>query len=196
MKKKSSKKQLKSLKEGRKFAYTKKAIKKRVKTRKEDGSYKQSKKTKNKIKNTLKEKYKKGELIAPHKGGKLSKSHIKNLSLSHKGQIPSNAWKKGHGTGCKNVNWKGGITPLMNRIRHSLEYRLWRSDVFTRDNFTCQECGKKGGHLEAHHIKKFSKIIKENNIKTFEEAMLCEELWNINNGETLCDVCHRLEDKK
>jgi 5-methylcytosine-specific restriction endonuclease McrA len=91
----------------------------------------------------------------------------------------------------KNPAWKGGITPLMKRIRHSFQYRQWRSDVFTRDNFTCQDCGRRGGDLEAHHfLKEFAKIIEECKITTFEQAMKCEELWNINNGITLCKKCH------
>ena len=92
--------------------------------------------------------------------------------------------------GKKSHFWKGGINPLIIKIRRCFEYRQWRSDVFTRDNFTCQECNQKGLYLEAHHIKSFSKIIEENNIKTFEEALNCEELWNINNGLTLCKDCH------
>lgn len=32
--------------------------------------------------------------------------------------------------------------------------------------------------------------IEENKIKTFDMAMECEELWNINNGQTLCRPCH------
>ena len=95
----------------------------------------------------------------------------------------------------KNWNWKGGITILNNKIRTCFEYRQWRSDIFTRDDFTCQECGKKGGYLEAHHLKEFSKILEENNIKTLEEALNCEELWNINNGITLCSHCHNKTKK-
>src|ERR1035437_7744346 len=36
--------------------------------------------------------------------------------------------------------WKGGISDLRDLIRHSFKYRQWRSDCFTRDDFTCQEC--------------------------------------------------------
>ena len=87
-----------------------------------------------------------------------------------------------------------GKCELQEIIRHCYKYRQWRSDVFTRDNFTCQECGLIGGKLNADHIKPFSWIIKDNNIKTLEEAMNCEELWNINNGRTLCLECHKKTD--
>ena len=86
--------------------------------------------------------------------------------------------------------WKGGLTLLWDLIRGSQKYSNWRTQVFGRDNFTCQECGKRGSWLEAHHIKRFSNIIKDNNIKTLEEAYMCEELWDLNNGITLCKECH------
>lgn len=66
----------------------------------------------------------------------------------------------------------------------------WRTQIFGRDNFTCQECSERGTWLEAHHIKRFSSIIKENNIKTLEEALKYDELWNLDNGITLCKKCH------
>lgn len=91
--------------------------------------------------------------------------------------------------------WLGGLTPEMSRIRNSFKYRQWRSDVFTRDEYICQDCGLKGcGNLNADHTKPFSAIIKENNIETLEQAMECDELWNINNGRTLCEDCHRKTD--
>ena len=94
-------------------------------------------------------------------------------------------------TGKKNHNWKGGITSLTRLIRHHFKYRQWRSDVFTRDDFTCVLCGKRGNYLEADHFPKlFSSIFHENNIKTIEHALECEEFWNINNGRTLCRICH------
>lgn len=83
------------------------------------------------------------------------------------------------------------ITPLHSQIRNCLEYSNWRTQVFGRDNFTCQECGVRGTWLEAHHLKQFSDILKENNITNFEEALLCSELWDISNGKTLCEECHK-----
>jgi hypothetical protein len=85
-------------------------------------------------------------------------------------------------------------TLLSKQIRNVREYRQWRDDVFTRDEFTCQACGKRGGKLHAHHINSFSKILKEYNIDSLKKAMECSELWNMNNGVALCMNCHTLTD--
>lgn len=79
-------------------------------------------------------------------------------------------------------------------VRGSIEYSIWRLEVFKRDNFTCKECGKKGGWnsvLKTDHIKQFALILKENNIKSLDDARSCKELWDINNGRTLCKECHK-----
>jgi hypothetical protein len=71
---------------------------------------------------------------------------------------------------------KGWITPINMKIRNSKKYSLWRKIVFQRDNYICQICGKKGGILNADHIKPF--------------ALFKEERFNIENGRTLCKSCH------
>jgi len=98
--------------------------------------------------------------------------------------------RKGKNTGSKNPMWKGGITSIYMQIRTHYLYRQWRSNVFTRDNFTCQECGKKDCKLNTHHKKSFNSILQKYEITTMEEALECSELWNINNGITLCEKCH------
>ena len=80
-------------------------------------------------------------------------------------------------------------------MQQSFQSRQWRSDIFQRDDYICQECDKRGGNLECHHKKEFSIILKENNIKTLDEAIHCEELWNLNNGITLCEKCHNKTKK-
>jgi hypothetical protein len=98
--------------------------------------------------------------------------------------------------GDKSLWWQGGITPLVRAIRTCFKNRLWRSDVFTRDNFTCVLCGKSKCFVEAdHYPESFSSIFHRNEIKTLEQALKCEEFWNINNGRTLCSECHN-ENKR
>ena len=115
-------------------------------------------------------------------GKKYPPETLKKKSLAQKGE--------------KGSNWKGGITPIVLIIRHCFEYRQWVSDIFKRDNFICQKCFKRGGKLNAHHKKYFSVIIQEYKIKSLEDALQCEELWNLNNGETLCFECHKNFHKK
>lgn len=126
-------------------------------------------------------------------GKKKSPETGKNISKAKLGK-PSK--RKGmhqpQTTGDKNPNWKGGITPLLLQIRMCFEYRIWRSEIFKRDNYTCIVCSKQGYNLNAHHYPiSFSTIMEKYNIDTFEKAVNCIELWDINNGVTLCEDCHR-----
>ena len=73
--------------------------------------------------------------------------------------------------------WKGGISPLYRRIRGSRQYKQWRKLVFQKNNYTCWICNEVGGELHPHHLKRFSEYP--------------ELRFNVNNGLTLCDFCHR-----
>lgn len=85
-----------------------------------------------------------------------------------------------HG-GEKNVNWKGGVTPIYHKIRNSSEYKSWREAVFKRDNYSCLHCGdNRGGNLNADHILPF--------------AYFTQFRFDVKNGRTLCIPCHRLTD--
>jgi hypothetical protein len=72
--------------------------------------------------------------------------------------------------------WKGGITPVNQAIRNSSGYQVWRTAVFERDDYTCRDCGERGGRLEAHHIHGF--------------AHYPDERFVVENGKTLCLACH------
>lgn len=135
-----------------------------------------------------------GEKIKRTKS-KLNCSHsveTKNkISQSLKGSTP---WNKGKN--CPQLskenhwNWQGGKTPVSMLIRNSPKYRRWRNNIFKRDNYTCQKCGKYGGNLEAHHLIELCILIKENNIKTFLDAINSIIIWDEENGQTLCEICH------
>lgn len=142
------------------------------------------------------------------KGFKHSEETKNKIAASQKGQhhspdfeikryqhiSPKTEFKKGHKPadstrrkwsemrkGAGNPNWKGGKTPLHLAVRTSLEYRLWRTAVFERDNYTCVWCGARNGngrdvYLEADHIKSFA---------DYPDLRLA-----IDNGRTLCKPCH------
>jgi len=81
--------------------------------------------------------------------------------------------------------WKGGISEHTRKWRsnfqNTIEYRLWRTAVFERDNYTCVWCGTRNGNgrkviLNADHILPFA---------DYPELRLA-----IDNGRTLCRECH------
>lgn len=125
----------------------------------------------------------------------LDKMHVAQLgntkNLGHRLPLESRKKMSEDRKGDKSHTWKGGVTPMRRMIRESFEYREWIKEIFKRDNFTCQECDERGDYLHAHHIKTFSQILEENNITTLEQAKECKDLWDINNGITLCKKCHK-----
>lgn len=89
---------------------------------------------------------------------------------------------------CSIINHKGEKHPKYNvlltdkdrekRDMQNGEIRKWTSNVFERDNYTCQCCNKRGNtKLNAHHLNSWNKYKK----LRFE----------INNGITLCEECHK-----
>lgn len=132
-------------------------------------------------------------------GFQQSEETKRKISKSHKGKKKPWAGKfiteKGREVlrarrGSKSSGWKGGISSLYVRVRNNSKYSQWRFNIFTRDNFICVLCSEKG-YIEADHYPKMrSTIFHEYKIKTLEQALDCEELWDINNGRTLCRKCH------
>ena len=86
------------------------------------------------------------------------------------------------------------------KIRNTTKYLKWRLSILRRDNFTCRICHasvkeNKSLRLEVHHPKSFDDICKENNVYTVEQALECKELWNVNNGVSICYRCHKDVEK-
>jgi len=96
---------------------------------------------------------------------------VAQITASNRGKKRPNA------SGPRHHNWKDGATPEARRDRNSMEYARWRTDVFTRDGYTCQTCGATGVFLEAHHIKSF--------------AAHRDLRFDVANGQTLCRPCHK-----
>jgi len=104
--------------------------------------------------------------------------------------------------GNKNNFWKGGIYPLVMRIRDLQEMTQWRVSIFQRDKRICQNCGQNKMVIEAHHIKPLSILLQEflsqySQFSPIEDketlvrlAITYEPFWDISNGETLCEKCH------
>jgi len=110
--------------------------------------------------------------------------------ISEGGKIPR-PWMRGENS----PYWKGGTSELSKRIKNSFKYKKWREAIFRRDNWTCQKCEKRGGIiLHPHHKRSFASVLEENNIKTLEDALSCEVVWDINDGITLCRNCHKKTD--
>lgn len=63
------------------------------------------------------------------------------------------------------------------RDRNVREYKEWRRAIYRRDRFTCRKCGKPGPGLHAHHILAWHDHT--------------EARYDIDNGVTLCECCHR-----
>ncbi len=144
-----------------------------------------------------------------NKGIPMKESTKKKLGKSLKGKIPWNKNKKTrirawnyidgrsthqrHGTGrirgSEHWNWKGGFFPLNKAIRSCFKYHQWQKKCLDRDNHICRDCGV-NEELIVHHINYLIFIIRKNHISNIVQALLCGELWDTNNGITLCVKCH------
>jgi hypothetical protein len=80
--------------------------------------------------------------------------------------------------GEEHPNWDHSKTiEEREKNRWLSEQKVWRKQVYKRDNYTCQCCGdNKGGNLVSHHLDGYD---------------WCKESrWDIENGITLCVECH------
>jgi len=79
---------------------------------------------------------------------------------------------------CKVAAQDNNVSTENEKVRKSNRYKEWRKEVFQRDDYMCQICGERGGHLHADHIQPF--------------AVFYESRFDLDNGRTLCVTCHKL----
>jgi len=79
-------------------------------------------------------------------------------------------------------DFKGFSTDDQHMARNNTYYKEWLRNVFKRDNYTCQCCGKHGGNLNAHHLYNFSEY---KNLR-----------YDVKNGITFCEECHLINYPK
>ena len=121
-----------------------------------------------------------------NKGKKLSKTHRKNLSISHIGnkitEETKNKMSKSH-QGGNSGSFKKGQTPwnyinalVKGRNLRAVEWLTIRQLILERDLFTCQDCGKNHHEtiLAVHHIVPY-RITQDD---------------SLNNLITYCRSCH------
>lgn len=104
----------------------------------------------------------------------------RTLTPEHRAAISKSSPRVGptHGQlkGPAHPLWKGGHGPARAADYSRPEYKQFRAAVVERDNWTCQDCGKRGGRLGVHHIKSWA-----------EHPDL---RYDVSNGTTLCRPCH------
>lgn len=97
------------------------------------------------------------------RGYSLSAEHRRKIGESQRGHLAN--------------NWRGGVYKEEDAQRRRASYKQWRKNVFERDGYTCVLCGKRGGELNADHIKSF--------------ALYPDLRTDVSNGRTLCVPCHK-----
>lgn len=86
-------------------------------------------------------------------------------------------------TGENNPMWNPNKTREQRQKDRKLnENSKWRKAVFERDDYTCKCCKTKGGKIVAHHLDGYNWCV--------------ERRFDINNGVTLCESCHKSFHKK
>jgi transposase len=100
------------------------------------------------------------------KGRKKSKEHRRKLSISASRR-----------KGCRNPNWKGGVSDEWSLLKIKKEYQDWRMKVWYRDGRKCADCGERDPRkIQFHHL--------------FPRRDYPDLVMEPLNGRTLCRDCH------
>ncbi len=103
-----------------------------------------------------------------------TEEHLANL----KSAKAASSWRSPRGE--QHWSYRGGSTRSAALLSGPC-FQEWRQQVFERNNWTCQECGVRGGvELNADHI-----------IPKWGDLRL---VYVVSNGRTLCRLCHTQTD--
>lgn len=81
--------------------------------------------------------------------------------------------------------WRGGKTPLRQRLYASAEFREWFRKIAERDKNICQKCGKSSNEPRAMHV---------HHTQGFTNSPL--HWLDVTQGITLCRECHHKAHKE
>lgn len=119
---------------------------------------------------------------------KSSKFRKKHKESMHKAQSDPEYRKRvsARMRGIPIEDWDGFVGSENRLARGTYQYDEWRNAIYRRDDYTCQCCGARSKKdspvsLNAHHINNFSTNY--------------ELRFNIDNGITLCDSCHSMDNE-
>ena len=83
-----------------------------------------------------------------------------------------------YNSGPDSPHWKGGREQRKRDGKHL----TWAKRVKERDDYTCHNCGKRGGDLHSHHVLSW--------------IGHPDSRYDVSNGQTLCVPCHAEEHRK
>jgi hypothetical protein len=125
---------------------------------------------------------------------------LKDIPKRKPGQYANHKSKNQFGE--NNPAWKGGIKDVYNRFRDLAEYYEWRKQVLDRDGSKCTSC-EETNRLHSHHIKTLKTLVLEYSAKVNKipkdltrEDLLNSHFYDLSNGLTLCEKCHKAWHKE
>lgn len=112
----------------------------------------------------------------------------RNKIKPHSKNFNAKQWSESH-------MWKGWISCINTTIRTQPEVRKWKKQVLKKDGYKCIQCWATT-ELEVDHIIPLVEIKTLHNITHFDKSIFIKIplLTDINNGRTLCKLCHKATD--